>query len=264
VNVGEFNARARQAISAWKQSPLAKVWQTGLVLFPNDGFMYPPSGGFPSTADALAFKTGALVFTGRPPAPYPDPQVTWAGGATMKVRALGALSAFGKLLNSGSCPGCMVHSLKVTAAKPTTITVDTSRGQARVPAWAFTIAGVSTPVIQGALAPGSYATVPSGAPASQPPSGIVGVSGVQVLPGGRTLAVWLGRSPCDTRWGVQQYATGSAVVVGGWTYAPNSGAPCAASLEVGPVTVRLNAPLGSRVVLDAAGEEPVGPWITNR
>ena len=44
------------------------------------------------------------------------------------------------------------------SAGPRPWTSLTSRGTASVPAWAFTLKGVSSPVIQAALAPGSYLT----------------------------------------------------------------------------------------------------------
>lgn len=259
VNVAAFDARARKVISAWAGSPLARAWRTGLVLLPQGPLTWGPTGGFPSSADKLAFIDGALVFTGRPPAAYPDPRVTWAGGRGMKVRALGALSTFHNLLSTGSCPACM-HPLHVTGARPVTATVATNKGQAEIPAWAFTIQGVATPVIQAALAPGSYATVPSriGSPWA-PPRALVGSAGARPLSGGRTLQVMVPASPCDTRWGALVYATASAVVVGGWTYDPNPDAPCAASLILRGATVRLGAPLAGRVILDAAAGVPVDP-----
>jgi hypothetical protein len=258
-----FDTRAREVASAWARSPLARVWRTGLVLFPNQIMTLPPSG-FPSTADSLAFKAGALVFTGKAPAGYPDPRVTWAGGGTMKVRALGARPAFAKLLSSGSCPACM-HPLNVTAARPATLTVATNRGQATIPAWAFTIEGVSTPVIQAALAPESYATVPSGSLIPQPVAAdLVGVAGARTLSGGRTLEVAVPSTPCDTGSGPLVYGTANAVVLGAWNYDPNPDAPCPSSLLVGVTTIRLSAPLAGRVILDVVAGEPVGPGLIPR
>ena len=60
------------------------------------------------------------------------------------------------------------------------------------------------------------------------------------------------------------YGTASAVVVGAWNYDPNVNGACPASLLVGPVTVRLSAPLAGRVILDAASGDPVGPGLIGR
>jgi len=156
-----FDARAREVATAWARSPFAKVWPTGLVLFPN--------------------------------------QI------------------------------------------------------------------LTVPVIQAALAPGSYATVPSASLIPQPvPADLVGVAGARALPGGLALEVAVPSSPCDAGSGPLEYAAASAVVVGAWNYNPNPDAPCPSSLLVGVRTIRLNAPLAGRVILDVVGGEPVGPGLILR
>jgi hypothetical protein len=50
---------------------------------------------------------------------------------------------------------------------------------------------------------------------------------------------------------------GGVVVVGGWMHNPNQAQPCAAMLVQRLAVVRLAAPLGDRVVLDAATGRPV-------
>ena len=69
----------------------------------------------------------------------------------------------------------------------------------------------------------------------------------------------VGKSPCDTKSGALVYETPTAVVVGAWTYNPHPDAPCAASLEMGAVPVRLARPLGHRVVLSVADGRPLAP-----
>ncbi len=79
VNVGAFDALARQEAAAWARSPLAKAWRTGLVVISPDDLSSGPSGGFPSGQDKADFGNGDLVFTGpRPsggPASSPSPTV---------------------------------------------------------------------------------------------------------------------------------------------------------------------------------------------
>jgi hypothetical protein len=74
---------------------------------------------------------------------------------------------------------------------------------------------------------------------------------------GRTLTVGLGGSPCDTAWGGLAAEVDGVVVVGGWMHDPNAAQPCAAVLVLRLAAVRLAAPLGDRVVLDAATGWPV-------
>jgi hypothetical protein len=261
VNVAAFNSLARQEATAWARSPLARAWRAGLVVLTADELSSGPSGGFPSGAAKLAFINGDLVFTGSPPAGAPAGVVSWPDGSRLKVPVLGEARAFSELASGRQCPGCATTPLDVTAARPTTLNVLTSRGTASVPAWAFTIKGVSTPVIQAALARGSYLTPYTyGSSAEElAPLGTAFVGGGPVRPSadGRTLTVGLGGSPCDTAWGGLVAEVGGVVVVGGWMHNPNQAQPCAAMLVQRLAAVRLAAPLGDRVVLDAATGQPV-------
>jgi hypothetical protein len=74
---------------------------------------------------------------------------------------------------------------------------------------------------------------------------------------GRTLTVGLGGSPCDTAWGGLVAEVGGVVVVGGWMHDPNPDHSCIAVLVQRLAAVRLAAPLGDRVVIDAATGRPV-------
>ena len=258
VNVAAFHALAKQEATTWPQSPLGKVWQTGLVVPVADDLSSGPSGGFPSSETKIAFGNGNLVFTGPRPSGVPAGVVTWPDGSSMKVPVLSETQAFTALKNNtgGKCPSCVTTTLAVTAAKPTTMQVPTSRGTASVPAWAFTLQGVSTPVIQAALPAGSYVTeYSSRQPAEQLGplgQGFVGAVAATPAAGGRTLTLMLEGSPCDTTWGGLVTEVGDVVVAGGWMHDAHPAAPCAASLVGRTVTVRLAKPLGDRVVLDAA------------
>jgi hypothetical protein len=265
VNVAAFNALARQEASAWARSSLGKIWKTGLVVPLADVLSSGPSGGFPSSEAKEAFGNGNLVFTGPPPSAAPAGMVTWPDGSNLKVPVLSEAGAFSAMKNNtgGRCPSCVTTPLAVTAAEPTTMKVPTSRGSATVPAWAFTLRGVSTPVIQAALPPGSYITEYSyPAPAENlGPLGkaFVGAAEAAGSAGSRTLTLMLGGSPCDMTWGGLAAEVGDVVVAGGWMHDPHPDAACPASLVTRSVTVRLAAPLGDRVILDAATGLPVAP-----
>lgn len=258
VNVAAFNTLARQEASAWPGSPLGKVWKTGLVVPVADDLSSGPGGGFPSDETKEAFGNGNLVFTGPPPSGAPATVVTWPDGSSMRVPVLSAAQVFNAMKKNtqGKCPSCVTTPLAVTGAKPTTLRVPTSRGTASVPAWSFTLQGVSTPYIQAALPPGSYVTEYSfHAPAEQLAplgKGFVGVVGATASADGRTLTLMVSGSPCDTSWGGLIAEVSDMVVVGGWMHNPHPDAPCAASLVGRTVTVQLAKPLGDRVILDAA------------
>jgi hypothetical protein len=262
VNVAAFNALARQEASAWARSPLASAWRTGLVLLSAD-LSSGPSSGFPSGEDKEAFINGDLVFTGPPPSGAPAGTVTWADGSTMRVPVLSEARVFSALTSSRECPGCVTTPLAVTAARPVTLDVATSRGRASVPAWAFTLKGVHAPVVEAALPPGSYATPYTyGSPAERlgpVGSAFVGATYAGTSADGRTLTLDLPASPCDATWGGLVAETGGVVVIGGWVHDPDPDEPCTAMLVTRTATVRLAAPLGSRLVLDAATGQPVTP-----
>jgi hypothetical protein len=270
VNVGAFDALARQEAVAWARSPLAQAWRTGLVvLSPQDELSSGPGGGFPSGQDKEDFINGDLVFTGPAPSGAPAGVVTWPGGSTMKVPVLSEARTFSELTSSRQCPSCATTPLDVTAAKPATLAVRTSRGIAKVPAWAFTLKGVSGPVIQAALPPGSYVTPgskgsPSAARLAPLGKAFTGAGTAAVSADGRTLTLRLFGGPCDATWGGLETEADGAVVVGGWEVDPNPNAPCAALGVSLTTTVRLPAPVGDRVIIDASTGQPVAPFPSLR
>ena len=264
VNVGAFDTLARQEAVAWARSPLAKTWRTGLVVLSTDDLSAGPSGGFPSGQDKMDFIDGDLVFTGPAPSGAPAGVVTWSGGSTLKVPVLSEARTFSELTGSRECPSCVTTPLDVTAAKPTTLAVGTSRGTAKVPAWAFTLKGVSGPVIQAALPPGSYVTPggkgsPSAARLAALGKAFTGAANAAVSAGGRTLTLRLFGGPCDATWGGLETEADGAVVVGGWEVDPNPNVPCLAIGISLTTTVRLPAPVGDRVIIDASTGQPVWP-----
>ena len=264
MNVGAFDALARQEAAAWARSPLAKAWRTGLVVISTDDLSSGPSGGFPSGQDKADFGDGDLVFTGPRPSGGPAGVVTFPDGSTIKVPPLSEARTFGELTSSRDCPSCATTPLDVTAAEPTTLAVATSRGIAKVPAWAFTLQGVSGPVIQAALPPGSYVTPgskgsPSAARLAAVGTAFTGAANAAVSADGRTLTLALFGGVCDTSWGGLETEADGAVVIGGWEVDPTPNAPCAAVGVLLRTTVRLPAPVGDRVIIDAATGQPATP-----
>jgi hypothetical protein len=265
VNVGAFDTLARQEAVAWAHSPLATAWRTGLVILaPEDELSAGPSGGFPSGQAKADFIDGDLIFTGPAPSGAPAGVVTWPDGSSMKVPVLSEARTFGELTSSRDCPACVTTPLDVTAAKPTTLAVGTSRGIAKVPAWAFTLKGVSGPVIQAALPPGSYATPgskgnPSRARLAPLGRAFTGAEIKAVSADGRTVTLQLFGGVCEATWGGLATETDGAVVVGGWEVDPHPNVPCAAVGVFLTTTVRLPAPVGHRVIIDASTGQPVTP-----
>jgi hypothetical protein len=263
VNIAAFHALAGQEARDWPQSPLAKVWKTSLVIPSTDDLTYLDAvRGFPSDEVREAFGNGNLVFTGPPPSGTPVAVVKWpAAVVSMKVPVLSEAQTFSALKNNtwGRCPGCATKPLDVTYAQPYNLAIKTSRGDALVPAWAFTVQGVDGLVLQAALTPGSYITENSVRVPAENLSplghGFVGANEASVLsPDGRTLSLYLANNSCSqpaTSGGLVA-EVGDVVVVGGWVHDPQPVANCVPSDLGQYVTVRLAAPLGNRMILDAA------------
>jgi hypothetical protein len=269
MNVAAFDALARQEASDWPQSPLGKVWKTGLVIPAGSGLTGGPLRGFSSDAVMDAFGNGNLVFTGPPPSGAPAGVIIWADGSKTKVPVLSEAQVFSALKTNterGRCPSCRTTPLAVTGAQPTSMAIATNRGTASVPAWGFTISGANGPVFQAAIPPGSYVLEDS----VRQPAENLGPLGkafvgtfVASLDGndGRTLEMELSGVPCDpaATWGGLVAEVGDVVVVGGWIHDPHPGGTCPANLIGSQVTVRLAAPLGDRTILDAATDLPLSP-----
>jgi len=261
-NVAAFDARAKLVAAAWDRAGLAKEWLTGLVLVQPVQLIVPGGKDFATGDQKIAFEDGRFTLAGQLPAAPLTGKVRWLGGATATVRLLTATQAYRMLATEQPCPGQPCPPpLAVTGAKPGTVLVWTSRGKAVVPAWTFTVPSLPSPITLAALAPGSYQTQPDHLP-GLPSGGLDGFNGAGlglVSADGRQIHVMVGKSPCDTKSGALVYETPTAVVVGAWTYNPHPDAPCAASLEMGAVPVRLARPLGHRVVLSVADGRPLAP-----
>lgn len=259
VNVAAFDALAKQEAAAWPKSAFAETWRTSLVIL-NPADLTPSPKGFQSGQAESAVNDGNLVFTGSLPSDPPSGVVTWPGGSTMKVKLLSEQQSFGQMAFDG-CPTCHIKPIDVTAARLTTLAIATSRGIATTPAWAFTIQGVSAPVIRTALARSSYVTLPifSTPPEKLGPVGADFAEANAAAPSadGRTLTLAVEASPCATSWGGLVSEVGGAIVVGGWEHVPNPNQPCTPQGFARKVTIRLAKPVGDRVILDAATGEPV-------
>ncbi|MCX4386524.1 hypothetical protein OG777_06230 [Micromonospora peucetia] len=156
---------------------------------------------------------------------------------------------------SSSAPQTACVPLTVTAVKLGTAPVRTSRGEAQVPAWLFTVEGLAAPVARVAVAPQAVTAPPEPAAPAQPaPEGVVGAQDVQSVDGAE-LTWRLGVGSCDTAITPLVQERDDVVVVGG-SVIPSTGV-CNAMLKIEPVTATLKAPLGDRPVLDVLTGAPL-------
>jgi hypothetical protein len=142
--------------------------------------------------------------------------------------------------------------LTVTGAELGTVSIRTSRGEAHVPAWLFTVDQLSRPVARVAVAESAVAPVPSAA-AFEPgelPRSLVTAQDILDVDDAR-LTYRLGVGACDTQIAPLVAEYSDVVVVAG-SVVPGTGI-CTDQLLLAPVTVTLAAPLDARPVLGVGG-----------
>ncbi|SCL35238.1 hypothetical protein GA0074692_4041 [Micromonospora pallida] len=146
-------------------------------------------------------------------------------------------------------------ALTVTGVKLGTVELRTSRGEATVPAWLFTVEELAVPVARVAVAPSAVSAVPAGAGPSGPPAPELAAAQNVVSIEGAELTWRVGVGACDT--GVEPLvAEFDDVVVVGAGVTRGTGV-CTDQLKLEPVSATLKAPLGSRAVLDVVTGSPV-------
>ncbi|MFF4352773.1 hypothetical protein [Streptomyces sp. NPDC001530] len=243
--------RARQVAEAWEGSEAARVWQKGF--HPLGDTVQLPEGAFHDEDDKHAYLTQNFELRGSlPDAPKKGGEVRWRGGDSLALPVTSARAAY-ETLARGANPG---PSLTVTGARLSTMTLLTSRGPATVPAWHFTVKGYDTPLKR-------VAVVPSKAPRSPVTSVPAGEDGLWPLAGpatvaadGRSVTVRAEHGSCDDGPAVDALETGGSVVFSASIRGGSDG-PCTSDLRFENVTVKLDRPVGDRMLLDASTGRPV-------
>ena len=139
--------------------------------------------------------------------------------------------------------------LTVTGIRLGTVPLLTSRGEAEVPAWLFTVAELKGAVARVAVAP-SAVTKPPEIPTGELPE-VAGLVNAQHLSSveGKELSYGLGVGACDENITPMWHETDDVIVVGG-TATRREGV-CTDQLLLHPVSITLDEPVGTRPVLDA-------------
>ncbi|MFC4020422.1 hypothetical protein ACFOW4_21110 [Micromonospora sp. GCM10011542] len=273
-----FDQRAVEVAEAWR--PGAE-WRTGYVPLQGSTVLTGDPGFTPETE--AAFQAGWY----RAQVPIPPTRVgdviRFPDG-TLTLPLVSADEAY-RQLDQGDPPPCpgrpkrpglptpgptvepgpdgSVSSAPLTACLPLTVTavtlgavpVRTSRGEAQVPAWLFTVEELATPVARIAVAPAAVTPLPEpSAPVRPAPDGVVGAQDLVAVDGAR-LRVRLGVGACDTGITPLVRERPDVVVVGGGVTRLTG--ECIDLLKLEPVTVTLTAPLGTRPVLDVLTGAPL-------
>ncbi|WP_461084421.1 hypothetical protein [Streptomyces deserti] len=180
--------------------------------------------------------------------------MTWEGGVSLTAPLMEAEQAYLALDRAGS-PG---PRLTVTGAKLGEMAVVTSRGPATVPAWLFTLDGYDSPLKRAAVSPSRLPEPPIEPLGQEVPSDLLAPLGglVKVARDSRSVTVVATHGPCDDGPAVDALETNGSVVLSASTTGAKDG-DCTAEMHGEKVTVKLDRPVGNRVVLDAFTGLPV-------
>lgn len=248
----ESQARARQVADAWDGSEAAEVWAKGY--YPMGEVVQLPENAFRSGSDKLAYGARNLVLRGELPATtQKDGQVKWESGGSLTLPLMGARDAFATVAG-GSSDG---PHLTVTMVELGEMSLATSRGPAMVPAWLFALEGYETPLKRVALSPSKLPEAPI-EPAGEVPTDELAPLGrmVEVAGDGRSVTVMANHGACDDGPAVDVLETGGSVVLSASVVGTKDG-PCTSQLLAKEVTVKLDRPVGDRILLDAFTGRPV-------
>jgi hypothetical protein len=271
----DFDGRAKQVARAWHDAGLDTAWTTGFVPLDsltqfdwNMSIMKDSSDVDRAVMLKAAIGNGWYRLTGTLPTDTPaTSQVKFADGTAMSVPVVSATDAFAALHNPAappvsSCgePNC---ALTVTGARLSTTTIRTSRGQATVPAWMFTVSEVTVPAVRVAVAPNAITALPdpdriwSQAPGFTRLEAVVQQGNPSPPAQARRLTLHFTGGVCAETHTGYVYETPELVVLGVIIRnEPGGDGGCPSAGKYATVGVELSEPLGNRVLLDVATGQP--------
>ncbi|WP_436771226.1 hypothetical protein [Yinghuangia sp. YIM S09857] len=250
----------------------AEAWEQARATAPSGPSFILTQSGIDQTgnweADKGAYKAafGNACFDMRPTATVPrhpaEAEIRRADGTVFTRPFVGPDKAFARSVPDAIRAGCgspHVPFLPVTGVALTTGTVATSDGQATVPMWELTFEGTAvrgraTAVLSDPVPP--RLPMPGAGPSVGAPNGKATVS-----PDGRTVTVgFIGSpdvpGPCGADYAIEavQRADVVALAVVAHARGPQEGMVCTAIGATRTASVTLDAPLGSRALIDAHGQ----------
>ena len=261
-------SQAREALDRWDKAVAEAGGEQAFVpvgsLTGQVGTWEPDNGD-----NKAALAAGRVVTTGPLSEDAPGPtQVRWADGTTRAVTPVSAAEALRQISADAAadCGGCA--PLRVTDARLTRGTVQTSRGPAEAPVWEFTVAGTAVRVTRVAVGRGEQVTVtpPSWDPYHAP--GGISIETATGTTGGRQLTVRFTGAPnpksepCGADYSAEALESTAALVVIVRAHPHAVNETCASVGATRTATVQLAAPLGDRAVLEVMQGQPVPVTLT--
>jgi hypothetical protein len=263
----QVHQQAQAALARWADAVAAAGGHQGVVLV---GELTAQVGDWePAVGDnnKRALYAGLVEAAVSLPAETPaEGEVRWQGGATRTVRVISAQQAVTEIRASAtaSCPECA--ALRITGARLTTGSVETSRGPATAPIWEFTVQGTSVKVTRVAIAdPITVVLAPWN---SNDPAVGISVDSASGTVGGREIAVAFvgaplpGNQACGEDYTAEAVESPLAVVVIVTAHPHGLFEACTAVGARRSATVELAAPLGERAVLEVQQGLPVPVLLT--
>ncbi|MEV7519937.1 hypothetical protein [Streptomyces sp. NPDC091371] len=249
--------RMQQVAAAWEGSAALKQWREGF--HPLGALDWAPPGGFRSE-DKLAAVNGHFELRADLPADPPAAApIRWAGGGELTLPLLSAREAYGQFAQP-KAPAGSERPVPVTAVRLGETTVRTSRGQAQVPAWLFTIEGYDTPLAQIAIRPQELPKPPI-EPLGLSGGGTARISGHSAgSPDTASFEVTAGHGSCDGGVAVDVLEGTDTVVLAGRILPGKEPAPgqgCDLAMRMQNVTVTLTRPVGDRILIDSESGAPI-------
>jgi hypothetical protein len=250
----QFAERAAYVAQAWEG--FNEAWYHGFV--PRQGpTVEGPTGVGDYKASAYSGRYRLATMATLPVQAPPDGVVAFDSGDSMPVPLMTAAQAYDQLTAGKDQPCVACPLLTVTGATLGTVKIETSRGPATVPAWLFTVAELTSPMGQLAVARSELTTMP----AINGPVGYdqLAAAGSLDLVEGVMLEYRASISECSDIDPQPQVWETATVVVLGASVRHRDDSNC---LAVGagpntPMTVTLSRPLGDRLVLDVFSGQPV-------
>ncbi len=258
----EATSRARQLLTRYENSLHSTApGAVGITseLVSQVGNWEPTVGG----NNKIALLTGHVREAAATPMVARHSVVRWADGRKLLVQTISARQAFTTLQLDGrkqSCYGCTPVALG--DARLTGIAVQTTRGNATVPAWSFAVRGSRVRVTVVAI--DTAATVPALPQVSAPPGPFVAFASAHPT-GPRQLALTFvgafgsGSVACGADYAATAFESrhAVAVLIREFRHDGPAGEGCSAVGYRRTATVQLTAPLAGRAVLDVDSGQAV-------
>jgi hypothetical protein len=254
-----FRSQATAVAKAWQDRGITTAWTKGfiplqeLVVEPDwstNGVLKASYGnGWIRTSSPLSDVSGRGV-------------IRFADGTSLSAPLVGAKTAYSQLpKRSGACPTAgqppTCQWLTITAARLSTVRIGTSRGQANVPAWHYTVDGLRQPLVRVAVARSAMTSLPVvELPGHNRIDGIVPAMQLESSRGD-SIAFDIGIGACDkgARGLVREFP--ELIVIGGSVTPSDAGTPCTSQLLLHRVEVHTKRPVGTRPIVDALSGRPM-------